>query len=49
MTIDENTDKNGRVIDPANGIDGILDIYIENETIEEVALTLITAGRTLSR
>ena len=23
--------KGGRVIDPANGIDGILDIYIEGE------------------
>ena len=44
MTIDENTDKNGRVIDPANGIDGILDIYIENETIEEVGSNLDYSG-----
>jgi dihydroorotase len=36
--------KNGRVIDPANGIDGILDIYIENETIEEVGSNLDYSG-----
>ena len=28
--------KNGHVIDPANGIDGVTDIYIENGVVAEV-------------
>ena len=30
--------KNGHVIDPANGIDGVTDIYIENGVVAEVGI-----------
>ncbi|OQB14051.1 MAG: Dihydroorotase [Firmicutes bacterium ADurb.Bin193] len=36
--------KNGRVIDPKNGIDDVLDIYIDNKIIEEVGKDLDYSG-----
>lgn len=36
--------KNGRVVDPANNIDEVLDVYIENGIIEEVGASLDYSG-----
>ncbi len=36
--------KNGRVIDPANNIDGIYDILVENDKISEVAKNISTGA-----
>lgn len=36
--------KNGHVIDPANGVDGVFDIYIENGVIEEIGRKLDYSG-----
>lgn len=41
------TIQHGRVIDPANGIDAILDVHIENDQIAAVGVNLPPAGRVI--
>ncbi|MBU4418632.1 MAG: amidohydrolase family protein, partial [Candidatus Omnitrophica bacterium] len=39
--------KNGRVIDPANKIDAILDVFIENNKISKVAKNINSSADTV--